>query len=188
MEELKQLDFGPIEAQARQKFMQETIPGLAERFTALTGGGQRAGAFERQKAQAGTELETGLAALRAQMEPEYALRRAQFGLKRGETAGRLGLLQQQLRGGLRQQGRAQRLAEAQFAMQRAGMAMAPAQARLQMLSRLLGGGVASPYDTVVQPAQQGFWQGAAPGIGGLLGGLGQAAGQYLFGGQSGLFK
>jgi len=205
--DLKELDFGPIEARARRQFAQETLPSIAERFTALTGGGQRAGAFERQKAQAGGELEENLAALRATMEPEYALKRAQYGLERGKLAGILGQLglergkaenvlglqRGQLMANLGMAQRGQRFNEIQSAMQQAQLAQAPAQFRQSLLANILTGGVASPYHTAVQPARPSFLQGMAPGIGaglgGLMGGLGQAAGSWLFGGsKTGMFK
>ena len=58
-------DFGPIEDQAREGFQQKTIPGIAERFTAL-GGGQRSSAFPQILGQAGSGLEKGLAAMKSQ--------------------------------------------------------------------------------------------------------------------------
>ena len=205
--DLKELDFGPIEARARRQFAQETLPSIAERFTALTGGGQRAGAFERQKAQAGSELEENLAALRATMEPEYALKRAQYGLERGklgavlgqlglqrgQTENVLGLQRGQLMANLGMAQRRQGFNEAQMALQRAQAAQGPAQFRQSLLANILTGGVASPYHTAVQPARPSFLQGMAPGIGaglgGLMGGLGQAAGSWLFGGsKTGMFK
>lgn len=60
---LGNFDFAPIEAQARQGFQQTTVPGIAERFTAL-GGGQRSSAFSQALGQAGAGLETNLAAMK----------------------------------------------------------------------------------------------------------------------------
>jgi len=67
-------DFGPIEQRARSQFMQQTIPTLAERFTALgqSPAALSSPAFAGQLGQAGRQLEEGLAA-----------QRAQFGLQRG---------------------------------------------------------------------------------------------------------
>lgn len=67
-------DFGPIEQRARGQFARETVPTLAERFTAL---GQSAPslsspAFAGQLGQAASQLEEGLGA-----------QRAQFGLQQG---------------------------------------------------------------------------------------------------------
>lgn len=59
------LDFQPIADLARKQFREETIPGLAERFTAL-GGGQRSSAFGQQLGKAGSDLESQLAALGSQ--------------------------------------------------------------------------------------------------------------------------
>lgn len=57
------MDFGPIEDQARRDFTQKTIPSIAERFSAL--GAQRSSAFPQLLSQAGSNLETDLAALRS---------------------------------------------------------------------------------------------------------------------------
>lgn len=59
-----QFDFAPIEQKARTGFEQKTIPGIAERFTAM--GGQRSSAFPQQLSQAGAGLEESLASMRAQ--------------------------------------------------------------------------------------------------------------------------
>ncbi len=60
-------DFGPLAQQAKSQFYSETIPTLAERFTAL-GGGQRSSAFESSLGRAGAGLEENLAALKAQYD------------------------------------------------------------------------------------------------------------------------
>lgn len=60
-----QFDFAPIEAQARRGFSQQTIPGIAERFTGM-GGGQRSSAFAGALGGAGADLDTNLAALKSQ--------------------------------------------------------------------------------------------------------------------------
>jgi hypothetical protein len=54
--------FAPIAQQARTQFNTQTIPSLAERFTAL-GGGQNSSAFQGALGQAGSGLEEGLAGL-----------------------------------------------------------------------------------------------------------------------------
>ena len=57
-----QFDFAPIEQQARQGFQQQTIPGIAERFSMMgSGGGQRSSAFAGSLGQAGANLEGQLA-------------------------------------------------------------------------------------------------------------------------------
>lgn len=54
--------FAPIAQRARSQFQSQTIPSLAERFTAL-GGGQNSSAFQGALGQAGAGLEEGLAGL-----------------------------------------------------------------------------------------------------------------------------
>jgi hypothetical protein len=58
--------FEPIEAKAREGFAQKTLPGIAERFTAMGGGGGRSSAFTQALGQAGAGLESTLAGLRSQ--------------------------------------------------------------------------------------------------------------------------
>lgn len=60
-----QAGFEPIANQARNRFATQTVPGLAERFTAM-GGGQRSSAFQSSVGQAGSDLERNLAALGSQ--------------------------------------------------------------------------------------------------------------------------
>lgn len=62
--------FEPIAQQARTQFQQQTVPSLAERFTAM--GGQGSSAFGQQLGQAASGLEQGLAS-----------QQAQYGLQRG---------------------------------------------------------------------------------------------------------
>lgn len=61
----QQNSFDPIAKQAREQFNQQTVPGIAERFTQM-GGGQRSSAFGQQLGSAGANLDTNLAALRSQ--------------------------------------------------------------------------------------------------------------------------
>ena len=61
--------FAPIAQQARSQFNQQTVPGLAERFTSMGGRGSAAlssPAFASQLGQAGAGLEENLAAMQAQ--------------------------------------------------------------------------------------------------------------------------
>lgn len=58
--------FEPIAQQARTQFQSQTVPGIAERFTALGSGGQRSSAFTGALGQAGVGLEEGLASLQSQ--------------------------------------------------------------------------------------------------------------------------
>lgn len=57
-------NFEPIAQKARTQFQTQTIPSLAERFTAL--GGQNSSAFQGALGSAGAGLEEGLAAQGAQ--------------------------------------------------------------------------------------------------------------------------
>jgi len=177
--DLKELDFGPIAERARSKFYGETVPTLAERFTSLGGAGQRSSAFQRQLGSAGAKLEEGLAALQAQLDPQYALQKASYGLQRGELGARLGQLGQQQRG--------QKLREAQFALQHMGAQQAPGQFRKQQLLSLLSGGTAPSYDMTVQPAAPGLMTALAPALGSAVGSLGTLGTAYL-GSKLGLFS
>lgn len=72
-----QFNFAPIAQQARSRFFQETVPTLAERFTAM-GGGQRSSAFQGALGRAGSGLEEALASLEskynlAQQGPQLQL-------------------------------------------------------------------------------------------------------------------
>jgi len=60
--------FGAIAQQARTQFDTQTIPSIAERFTAM-GGGQRSSAFEGALGQAGAGFHENLAA----MESKYGM-------------------------------------------------------------------------------------------------------------------
>lgn len=57
--------FAPIANQAREQFQSSTVPSLAERFTSL-GNSQRSSAFQGALGQAGSGLESNLAALQSQ--------------------------------------------------------------------------------------------------------------------------
>lgn len=63
---LSSVDFEPIAQQARQGFQQNTIPSIAERFTAMGAGAQQSSAFPQILGQAGAQLESNLAANKAQ--------------------------------------------------------------------------------------------------------------------------
>lgn len=60
-------DFSAIENQARQNFSKKTIPTLAERFSALGGSPGGSSGFAGLLGEAGTGLETDLAAMRSQL-------------------------------------------------------------------------------------------------------------------------
>lgn len=79
--------FGPIEQKARTSFHTQTVPALAERFTAFGGtgssGGQRSSAFQGALGAAGAGLEENLAALQSSYgidNRNLALRQLQLGL------------------------------------------------------------------------------------------------------------
>jgi hypothetical protein len=62
-----QFDFGPIENQELERFYTQTIPSLAERFTAMGGqGGQRSSAFQGALGNAGRFLGNDLASQQQQ--------------------------------------------------------------------------------------------------------------------------
>jgi len=59
--------FQPIADKARTRFTTQTLPSIAERFTAMgSGGSQRSGAFRNALFQGGSSLEEALAALESQ--------------------------------------------------------------------------------------------------------------------------
>jgi len=62
------MDFEPIAQQARTQFQQQTVPGLAERFTQMGGSGTRlaSSGFGQALGSAGAGLEQGLASQKAQ--------------------------------------------------------------------------------------------------------------------------
>jgi len=59
-------DFGPIREAATQRFQEQTVPTLAERFTAMGEGAQRGSGFQQALGQAGSGLERELAAMEQQ--------------------------------------------------------------------------------------------------------------------------
>lgn len=61
-----QQGFAPIANQARSQFNQVTVPGIAERFSALGSGAQGSSAFANTLGQSAADLETNLAALGSQ--------------------------------------------------------------------------------------------------------------------------
>ncbi|MDX1532858.1 MAG: hypothetical protein R3230_01475 [Nitrosopumilaceae archaeon] len=113
---LAPLNIGALQQQARQQFQQQTVPALAERFTA--GGGGRSSAFNRQLAGAAGNLESELAALGPAFEQQ---RRGQLLQQRGQNIqGELGRLGQ-LRGVLGDR------AQTQLAQQRLALSGRQAQ-------------------------------------------------------------
>jgi len=66
MQNLPSADFGPIEQMYKTQFQQETVPGLAEQFTAGGAGSQRSSAFQQALGGAGAGLAERLAGMRQQ--------------------------------------------------------------------------------------------------------------------------
>ncbi|MFW6122217.1 MAG: hypothetical protein ACOC80_15145 [Petrotogales bacterium] len=60
---IPQADFSRIREAAKKRFEEETVPSIAERFSALGSGGQRSGAFAQQLGSAGAGLEKELAGM-----------------------------------------------------------------------------------------------------------------------------
>ena len=152
--DLAQLDFGPIEEQARKQFKEKTIPTLMERFTAL-GHEAPSGALNRQMTQAGVDLESALAAQRAEVQPKFALSKALLGLQQ----------------------RGQRVSETGTTMQALESPQRMQLSKAQLLANILG---APTSHFAVQPKIPGFWESAAPGLAKTGAKLGAAAlGSYL---------
>jgi len=63
---LQDTDLSGVEDLARKRFQEQTIPSIAERFTAMGAGGQASSAFQSAHGRAGSDLEAQLAALRPQ--------------------------------------------------------------------------------------------------------------------------
>jgi len=75
--------FAPIAQQEMQRFQQDIIPSLAERFTSMGSGAQRSSGFNQALGGASTQLGTNLAALGAQhqlAQRGQALQGLQLGL------------------------------------------------------------------------------------------------------------
>lgn len=170
--ELQEFNFGPIAEQARKQFQERTLPSLAERFTSLVGPGQQSSAFERQKAQAGVDLETGLAALQAQLSPQFAQQREKLKLQRGAV--------EQGLAGFDLQKQAMKRGDVQLAMQQLREKRSPLQENRETLLRLLG--LQPQPNYAVQQGSPGFLTGLAGGIGQGLGYAAPYALKSLFGG------
>jgi hypothetical protein len=87
-----------FEAPYMRQFQEETIPQLAERFTAL-GGGQNSSAFQQALGQAGASLSERLAALRSGLglqASQQALGYAQLPFEQAYKGGALDLSRMQL--------------------------------------------------------------------------------------------
>lgn len=152
-------DFAPIAQQARTQFQTQTVPSLAERFTAL-GGQTRPGTASGligQLGAAGAGLEEGLAALASK-----------YGIVQQQNLADQALRQAQLQ--LQQQGQqfGYQSAQPQFLNQQQ-------QQRAAILQNLLGIGLGQqfqPLYTPPAPQQPGFWQSIAPALGQAVGNVG----------------
>jgi len=63
MDKLPSAEFGPIRKATESNFYQNTVPGIAERFTGAGAGGQRSSAFEQALGGAGAGMNQNLAAM-----------------------------------------------------------------------------------------------------------------------------
>lgn len=153
------VSFEPIEEQETRRFQQETIPGLAERFTGL--GGQRSSAFGQLLGGAGADLSSRLAALRSQHE--LGQQRLDLG-RLGQLGGLLSGQQQ-----LASQANQSRLNQA---LQQIGLAesagafgqrqQAQQQSPLQALLQAAGLGTGKSQDVIYEPRQPGAIETAVP--------------------------
>jgi hypothetical protein len=73
---MQNADFGPIQEYYKRMFRTESVPSLAERFTAM-GGGQRSSSFQGAMGSAEAGLMAQLAALRSQ----HGMQQLQMGLR-----------------------------------------------------------------------------------------------------------
>lgn len=78
MGNLPSADFGKVKNAAMSDFYQNTVPGIAERFTGMGSGAQRSSAFGQQLASAGTGLQERLGA----MEQGYNMQNRQSEIAR----------------------------------------------------------------------------------------------------------
>lgn len=175
--------FEPIAQQARHQFATQTVPSIAERFAGL--GALSSSGFNRQLAQAATDLERELAALRSQygiqergqtfqerqaqnaqnLQREQLLNQLVFGRQGAQT----GL--EQLRNQLRLQTNEQALARQQQQAQQSlglgglGLQRFGTQASYELgrrgqqiggLGNLLQLGLQPSFNTVAFPRQPGF--------------------------------
>lgn len=143
-------DFAPVAEEARNQFATQTVPSLANRFTALTGGMTRPGTASGligQLGSAGAGLERGLAALHSK-----------YGLLQQSNLGNQALQQAGLQ--LQQQGQQYGFQTQQpyFQQQQQGQ-------KLSILQNLLGMGMGQqfqPYHTPPAAQGPGFLQTIAP--------------------------
>jgi hypothetical protein len=181
---MAQVGFEPFAQQAREAFSQQTVPGIAERFTGL--GGQRSSAFGQQLGQAARGLESDIAGQRAQWQrgqQQLGLQERGQDLQRQQQLanyllgrGGLGLQrqQQQQAGGLGALGQLTGLLSGQQ-----GLAQQAMGTRANLLGQLANLGLGQQVQNIYQPGAASAFQ---SGLGGALGGLARVLTQWGLGG------
>lgn len=165
-------DFAPIAQQARANFMTNTVPSLAERFTAM-GGGLSSSSFQNAIGQAGAGLDRDLASL----EQQYKLKNAGLlqGLQGNLAAQQIAGRQQQmdLGGLLANLG----LSQQNYGLQRSGLGMNQQKYLNDVPIQYTSAALHPLFQTTYTPGQPGF----VPSLlGGASGGIGKGSG-YLGG-------
>jgi len=190
-------DVEPLAQQAQARFQQQTIPSIAERFTALGAGSQGSSAFAQQLGGAGADLQRELAALRslygyqtAQQNEQNRLGVGQFNVGAGLDTARLNegnrLAYGQANAGNQYQFGAYNQ-QFPFNIQQQNIANLLGQqgANLQAGGNYAGIAAGSPYERAYFAGQPGWGRallGASGEIGGKLAGAGIG---YAIGGPAG---
>lgn len=158
------LSFAPIEQEYIRQFNQQTIPGIAERFT----GNQRSSAFQNALGGAGSDLASRLAGLRGQFDVGQQQAAMQ---NRGQNLSQMGQLQNMLQA--QQMFGLKRGEQSQYAQQQLLNSLLSGlqgygnlqQGQMQQAANLagqgLGMGSGQQFDLSYRPGQKGFLQGAA---------------------------
>ena len=174
-------DVEPLVQQAQAQFQQQTIPSIAERFTAAGAGSQGSSAFAQQLGGAGTDLQRNLAALRSQVGYQTAQQNEQNRLNVGQFNVGAGLNTARLNEGNRlaygQQNADQQFRFGgynqqlpfQFQQQNIANLLSAQQGRLGNAGQFGQIGLQQPYSRAYFPGQPGALQGLASGIGQGLG-------------------
>jgi hypothetical protein len=159
-----------FEAPYRREFQEQTVPGIAERFTGLDA--QRSSAFQQTMGQAGASLMERLASLRGGL----GLEAAQMGLGAAQQA--LGYSSLPFERQSQQANMAQALMQGSILPKEISAERERFAQNLEFQQRQVALGT-PPYGYAQIPAtprRPGFVQGAAPGIVGGLGGAAIGAG------------
>lgn len=172
VEKFPQFNFEPIAEKARTEFQTRTVPSLAQMFTSFGGrgteGAQRSSAYPAALSSAGSQLDEGLAALRAQ----YGLKEEALRQSREEMGLRYGLQQDAIRQAQEEMGLRYGLGYDQLSASRQGQIASILGALTQM-------GAQPRFGTVQHQAEPGFGQQLLGGIGSALGGLASGAASGL---------